>query len=200
MDIDNQRTFFMNKRIRILIVFLIFSSFGYYVNANCGPYLYRNGYYLNTGFQNKTDRFFVKMAFRNRVYAHKLENFLGGGCGWTKYLFTPDVTYLFPYNGMSGLDINLNFNIHFYNVPVIANRSCLFYPILGVGMINDRFSLNNDVHKDTRFGANLGLGLEFKMLKAWSVNVDFKNTFLHKAPDRMSFSIGIVYKTNMGEH
>jgi len=91
----------------------------------------------------------------------------------------PDVTFFFPKNHTTGLDINLNAH---YVLSIQDGLS--IYPLAGIGVINNRVSsidLGNGTktksHGETDFGFNLGAGASYDIMDNSYVNFEFKYTF-----------------------
>lgn len=91
----------------------------------------------------------------------------------------PDVTFFFPKNHMTGLDINVNAHYVFDIQDGIS-----IYPLAGIGVINNRISsvdlgggVKTKSFGTTDFGFNLGAGASYDVTSSSYLNFEFKYTF-----------------------
>lgn len=84
----------------------------------------------------------------------------------------PDVTFFFPNDHLTGLDINVNAH-YVFNIQ----DGLSLYPLAGIGVINNRFSYQGYSNGSTDFGFNLGAGASYDLSDNSYVNFEFKYTF-----------------------
>jgi outer membrane protein X len=97
----------------------------------------------------------------------------------------PGVTFLFPKNKVTGLDVDVN--VH-YVFPIQGGLA--FYPFIGGAMLNNRFSPEEgDSASTTDFGLNIGAGAQYDITDSGYVNLEFKYTFIEGA-DPAYFMLG----------
>lgn len=96
-----------------------------------------------------------------------------------RYFFTdnirvaPGLTFLFPKNHVTGLDVDIN--VH-YVFPIQSGFSV--YPFIGGAMLNNRFSYSGESASFTDFGFNIGAGAQYDVTDNGYVNFEFKYTFV----------------------
>lgn len=100
----------------------------------------------------------------------------------------PDVTFYFPNNHLTGLDINVNAH---YVFNIQDNLSV--YPLAGIGMVNNRFSYKGESIGHTDFGFNLGAGVSYDISGNSFVNFDFKYSFQDVDCASFMFGYGIKF-------
>jgi outer membrane protein X len=96
----------------------------------------------------------------------------------------PGVTFLFPKNHSTGLDVD--FNVH-YVFPIQGGLA--FYPFIGGAMLNNRSSFEGASNSYTDFGLNIGAGAQYDITDNGYVNFEFKYTFIEGA-DPAYFMLG----------
>jgi outer membrane protein X len=91
----------------------------------------------------------------------------------------PDVTFFFPKDHTTGLDINVNAH-YVFNIQ----NGLSAYPLAGIGIINNRVSsvdlgegLKTKAYGSTDFGFNLGAGVSYNLSSKNYANFEFKYTF-----------------------
>jgi len=111
----------------------------------------------------------------------------------------PDVSFFFPKDKVTGLDINVNFH---YVFNLKADRLS-FYPLAGFGMQNNfygkqKITLANgseeetDSKTKTRLGINLGAGITYNINARGYLNAEGK--FMFGDQDSGVFWIGYGYR------
>ncbi|NDV94472.1 porin family protein [Dysgonomonas sp. 521] len=97
----------------------------------------------------------------------------------------PGVTFLFPKDRVTGLDVDVN--VH-YVFPIPGGMA--FYPFIGGAMLNNRKSpKEGDSVSTTDFGFNIGAGGQYDVTENGYVNFEFKYTFIEGA-DPAYFMLG----------
>jgi outer membrane protein X len=102
----------------------------------------------------------------------------------------PGVTFLFPKDHVTGLDVDVN--VH-YVFPIQSGLA--FYPFVGGAALNNRMSshtigdLKIDSSSTTHFGFNIGAGAQYDITDNGYVNLEFKYTFV-EGPDPAYFMLG----------
>lgn len=102
----------------------------------------------------------------------------------------PSMDYFFKNNGLSMFDINAN--VH-YLVPIASNVK--IYPLAGFTFtswhqdlgIGEGFGVST-----SRFGVNLGAGMEFALDRNWSMNFEIKYQLISDL-DQAVFNLGVAY-------
>ena len=95
-----------------------------------------------------------------------------------RYSFTenlrlaPDLTFFFPKNHVTGLDVNVNLH---YVLPIQDGLS--LYPLAGLNMTNNRFSYQGFSDSSTGFGLNLGFGASYDVASNGYLNAEMKYIF-----------------------
>lgn len=108
-------------------------------------------------------------------YQTEAERFLIGLEG--RYFLTdnirlaPSVEFLLPKDHLTGLDVN--FNAH-YVFPFEGGFKA--YPLVGLNVMNNRFSWEGESASDTMFGLNLGAGAQYDITENGYLNLEFKYT------------------------
>lgn len=139
----------------------------------------KNSFVGSIGYQTEFQRFGLQMQGRYNL-CHN-------------FRLAPDVTFFFPKNQVSGLDINLN--LHY----VLTAKKLSFYPLAGIGLqtnfygadriVNDGGDLYivNDTGSD--FAFNLGGGLSYPLSSKCYLNAESK--FMIGSKHNLTFMIGI---------
>ncbi len=102
----------------------------------------------------------------------------------------PSMDYFFKNNGLSMFDINAN--VH-YLVPIASNVK--IYPLAGFTFtswhqdlgIGEGFGAST-----SKFGVNLGAGMEFALDRNWSMNFEVKYQLISDL-DQAVFNLGVAY-------
>lgn len=138
----------------------------------------------NLGYQSDFKRFALGVQGRYNLIDH--------------FRVAPDVTFFFPKDKVTGLDVNLNLQYVFD----LKEDRLSFYPLAGLGMQNNHYGkqdviVNNQVVKadsysDTNFAFNLGAGLTYDLDRKSFLNVEGK--FMFGKDDCAVFLIGYGYK------
>ncbi|MFV0329008.1 MAG: outer membrane beta-barrel protein [Dysgonomonas sp.] len=113
-----------------------------------------------------------------------------------RYFFTdnirvaPGLTFLFPKDDITGLDVDIN--VH-YVFPIQSGLSV--YPFIGGAMLNNRWSPDGgDSVSTTDFGFNIGAGIQYDVTSNGYVNFEFKYTFKeNKDPAYFMLGYGIRF-------
>lgn len=84
------------------------------------------------------------------------------------------ITFMFPHQGITALDVNVN---ALYSLP-IEDTSLQLYPLLGLNMDNNRLSKEGVKRSWTKWGVNLGAGVDYYITKYNFINVDLQYTFV----------------------
>ena len=158
----------------LLIVALVAISMGAYAQTGSKSALVKAGY------QTDYERFGIGLEGRY--------NFTDN------IRFAPDVTFFFPKNHTTGLDININAH---YVFPIQDGLS--LYPLAGFAVVNNRVSSvdipglgKTDSFGNTDFGFNLGFGGSYDITDNGFVNAELKYTF--QDVDCATFMIGYGVK------
>lgn len=105
----------------------------------------------------------------------------------------PSFNYFFENDNISMLDLNVNFH---YLCPIANNVK--IYPLAGVTFTNwmwdggEVWGVDFD-DNETRFGVNLGAGVEFNLNHNWTMNMEFKYQLVDDF-DQGVFHIGAAYR------
>lgn len=112
-----------------------------------------------------------------------------------RYFFTdnirvaPGLTFLFPKDHTTGLDVDIN--VH-YVFPIQSGLAV--YPLIGGAMINNRFSYSGESVSWTDFGFNIGGGIQYDVTSNGYANFEFKYTFKeNKDPAYFMLGYGIRF-------
>lgn len=101
----------------------------------------------------------------------------------------PALDFFFPKDHLTGLDVN--FNVH-YVLPLEGGFK--FYPLVGLNVMNNRFSFGGESIADTQFGFNLGLGGQYDITDNGYLNLEFKYTFVEgKDPAHITLGYGVRF-------
>lgn len=108
----------------------------------------------------------------------------------------PSLNYFFENDGVSMLDINMNFH---YLCPVGSGVS--LYPLLGFTFSNWMFDFDGpwghdgplDDDNECRVGMNIGAGADFRLAASWSMNCEFRYQLVSDF-DQAIFNIGFAYR------
>lgn len=141
-----------------------------------------SSFMVNAGYQSNYQRFGVGLQYRY-VMANNLR-------------IAPDVTFFFPHDKVTGLDVNVNFH-YVFNFKA-DGQGFQVYPLAGVGMQNnfygDRTSTFNghDIKEDrdntTDFAFNLGGGITLPLSSRSYLNAETRFMFGDK--DNLIFMLG----------
>ena len=139
----------------------------------------KNSYVGSIGYQTEFQRFGIQLQGRYQL------------CSVAR--LAPDVTFFFPKNQVSGLDINLNLH---YLIPV---KKLTLYPLVGIGLqtnfygnssiINEPDGLHTLNETGSHFALNLGGGLSYPLSDKCYLNAESK--FMVGYKHNMNFMIGI---------
>lgn len=107
----------------------------------------------------------------------------------------PSTNYFFKNNGLSMFDINAN--VH-YLVPITSNVK--IYPLAGFTFTSWNQDLDLDIvgiegdfgASASKFGVNLGAGMEFALDRNWSMDVELKYQLVSDL-DQAVFNLGVAY-------
>lgn len=107
----------------------------------------------------------------------------------------PSMDYFFKNNGLSMFDINAN--VH-YLVPIASNVK--LYPLAGLTYTSWHQDLDLDIvgikgnfgASASKFGVNLGAGLEFALDRNWNMNFELKYQLVSDL-DQAVFNLGVAY-------
>lgn len=124
---------------------------------------------LKAGYQTDYERFGIGLEGRYNVTDN--------------IRIAPDLTFFFPKNHVTGLDINVNAH---YVFDVQDGFSV--YPLAGIAAVNNRWSAGGDSEGSTDFGFNLGAGASYDVTSTSYLNFEFKYTF--QDVDCASFMVG----------
>jgi len=167
------------------VVFLFFSmvlALGMNAQSRKGD----SSFMANAGYQSNYQRFGLGLQYRYAI-ANNLR-------------IAPDVTFFFPKDKVTGLDVNVNF-------PYVFNfkadgQGFQVYPLVGVGMQNnfygDRTSTfnGNEIKEDrdntTDFAFNLGGGITLPLSARSYLNAETRFMFGDK--DNLVFMLGYGYR------
>lgn len=100
----------------------------------------------------------------------------------------PNFTYFIKNDGVNIWDINMDFNYLFFPTPEFK-----IYPIAGLSLATLHASFGDYSDNLTRFGANLGAGLEYDLAKNWAINLEFKYRIMSDI-DQGVVGMGVSYK------
>lgn len=117
-----------------------------------------------------------------------------------KVRVAPDVTFFFPKDKVTGLDVNVNLH-YVFNLNKVG-ESFSVYPLAGIGMQNNLYGkqtvhVNGEdvkVSRDdkTKFAVNLGAGISFPINAKSFLNAEAKFMFADK--DNVVILLGYGYK------
>lgn len=101
----------------------------------------------------------------------------------------PALDFFFPKDHLTGLDVN--FNVH-YVLPLEGGFK--FYPLVGFNVLNNSFSYEGYSFKDTSFGFNLGMGVQYDVMDNGYLNLEFKYTIREFAdPAHITLGYGVKF-------
>lgn len=107
----------------------------------------------------------------------------------------PDVSFIFPKNKVTGLDVNLNAH---YVFDLESNVSV--YPLAGIAMQNARYSggqwigeYKTKSSSSTEWGFNLGAGGSYNLNSNSFLNLEMKYTFSDADCFTFAFGYGIKF-------
>ena len=139
----------------------------------------KNSYVGSIGYQTEFQRFGIQLQGRYQL------------CSVAR--LAPDVTFFFPKNQVSGLDINLNLH---YLIPV---KKLTLYPLVGIGLqtnfygnssiINEPDGLRTLNETGSHFALNLGGGLSYPLSENCYLNAETK--FMIGNKHNLTFMIGV---------
>lgn len=158
------------KRFFFILVLSAISLITTNVNAQEGS----KSILIKMGYQTSYDRFGIGLEGRHFFTDH--------------FRFAPEITYFFPSDDVKGLDINANLH-YLFSVDDEIN----LYPLVGIGMINNRWSKGDVSHGDTDFGFNLGLGMEYYVSSNSFFNGEFKYSIQNKNNAILMVGYGIRF-------
>lgn len=134
----------------------------------------------NLGYQTNYERFALGAQMRYNIA--------------DRFRLAPDITFMFPNDKVTGLDVNLNLH---YVFDLSADR-LTFYPLAGFGMQNNFYGKrtvgNATIDSDTRtkLAFNLGAGLTYNLSARSFLNVEGK--FMFGDEDSGVFLIGYGWR------
>lgn len=134
----------------------------------------------NLGYQTNYDRFAIGGQMRYNLA--------------DRFRLAPDITFFFPNDKVTGLDVNLNLH---YVFNLNADR-LTFYPLAGFGMQNNfrgkRTVAGVEIDSDTKtnIAFNLGAGLTYNLTERSYLNVEGK--FMFGDEDSAVFLIGYGWR------
>ena len=96
----------------------------------------------------------------------------------------PSLSFLFPKDHVTGLDVDIN--VH-YVFPIQGGFA--LYPLVGGVMMNNRYSYKGYTAKDTTFGFNIGGGAQYNVMDNGYLNFEFKYSFI-EGTDPAYFTLG----------
>lgn len=127
-------------------------------------------------------------------YGTEIEN-VGLGFQFDYYLtnafrLTPNATVWFKKDNLSSWDINFDVN---YIIP-LAQRWKV-YPIAGLTLSSWKRHSVGDIESDTKtkFGVNLGAGIEYDITSNWFLNFEFKYRIISDY-DQAAMGVGFGYR------
>lgn len=133
-----------------------------------------------------------KSALLKLGYQSDYERFLigvGGRINVTNSIrIAPDLSFYFPNDHLTGLDINVN--VH-YDIPLQSNLS--IYPLLGLGIVNNRFSYKGATDNSSDIGFNLGAGIDVDLGSRSYLNFEVKYMFQDDDCAIVSLGYGIKF-------
>lgn len=109
----------------------------------------------------------------------------------------PDVSFVFPKDKVTGLDVNLN--VHYvFDLQNIGANGVSVYPLAGIAMQNARFAGTKTAegkspsNSYTDWGFNLGAGGSYSLSSTSFLNAELKYTF--SDADCFTFMLGYGVK------
>lgn len=96
---------------------------------------------------------------------------------WFRYTFSdhvriaPETAYVFKHEGLTAFEIDVDMQFPFAVAPGVQ-----LYPLTGVAF-NNWNAPNSDTY--SRFGADLGGGIDLKLTSSLRINFDVKYTLMH---------------------
>ena len=140
----------------------------------------------NIGYQTNYERFGLGVQGRYAI-ANKLR-------------IAPDVTFFFPKDKVTGLDVNVNFH-YVFNFKE-DGQGFSVYPLAGIGMQNNFYEKNSveiegkeieiDRGNSTKFAFNLGGGITLPLSEHSYLNAEAK--FMFAKDDNVVIMLGYGYK------
>lgn len=140
----------------------------------------------NVGYQSDYERFGVGVQGRYAI-ANNLR-------------IAPDVTFFFPNDKVTGLDVNVNFH-YVFNFSK-DGQGFSVYPLAGFGMQNnfygkqrmevDGIAVETDRSSSTKLAFNLGGGITLPLTKRSYLNAEAK--FMFAKDDSMVLMLGYGYR------
>lgn len=138
-----------------------------------------------------------KMALGAGVYYGTEIESVGLGFQFDYYItnafrLTPNATVWFKKDNLSSWDVNLDVN---YIIPL--SQRFKVYPIAGLTLSSwkqhkDK-ALGTSSTSKTKFGVNLGAGIEYDITSNWFVNFEFKYRLISKF-DQAVLGVGFGYR------
>jgi hypothetical protein len=135
----------------------------------------------NLGYQTNYERFALGGQMRYNITEH--------------FRLAPDVTFFFPKDKVTGLDVNLNLH---YLFPLNSDNRLTFYPLAGFGMQNNFWGKRTiagvevDSDSKTNIAFNLGAGLTYNISARSFLNVEGK--FMFGDDDSAVFLVGYGWR------
>lgn len=138
-------------------------------------------------------------------YQSNFERFgagLQGRYGLTRHLrVAPDVTFFFPHDKVTGLDLNVNFH-YVFNFKA-DGQGFAVYPLAGVGMQNNFYGkqtvltqgVSTEVGRShsSKFAFNLGGGIALPVSRRGYLNAETRLQFAG-GDDNLVFMLGYGYR------
>lgn len=158
------------------------------MSAQTTDYYYRQGDMSvvgGLGYQSNYGRFGISGQYR-----YYLSNVIR---------VAPDITFFFPKDKVTGLDINLN--LHY--VINMNEARFTFYPLAGIGMQNNFYGkqtviaadgqpVETDSRSKTNLGVNLGAGITYNLTPRSYLNLEGK--FMFGDQDNAVFMLGYGWR------
>lgn len=84
------------------------------------------------------------------------------------------MTYMFTHHRTNGLDLNVNAIYSF----IVPETYLQLYPLVGINMDNNKWSEHGQTRRWTKWGANIGGGLDYYVSRYNFVNIEFQYTLI----------------------
>lgn len=140
----------------------------------------------SVGYQSNYQRFGVGLQYRHAI----LKN----------VRIAPDLTFFFPKDKVTGLDVNVNFH-YVFNFSA-SGQGFQVYPLVGVGMQNNFYGdrtttfngqeVKEDRDNTTDFALNLGGGITLPLSSRSYLNAETR--FMFGDRDNLVFMLGYGYR------
>ncbi len=103
----------------------------------------------------------------------------------------PNFTYYSNMNNKQGWDLCADLH---YLIPMKYER-LKFYPLAGIGVLSVKYKDGKNAgYSKSGFGINMGGGIQYSIMKHFSVFGETKYHLTSEIPDQLSITAGLAYK------